>query len=46
MTYWIFDLLLLKEILCVNINLMGNQSWNINHELVSDIDVEKAYFLM
>ena len=27
-------------------NLMGNQSWNTNHELVSAIDVQKTCFLM
>ena len=32
--------------LYVNTNLMGNQSWNTYHELVSDIDVEKTCFLM
>ena len=26
--------------------LMGNQSWNTNQELVSDIDVQKSCFLM
>ena len=30
-----------KEILYVNTNFKGNQSWNTNHELVSDIDIEK-----
>ena len=33
-----------KEILYVNTNFMGNQSWNTNHELVSNIDVEKTCF--
>ena len=36
-----------KEILHVNTNFKGNQSWNTNHELVSDIDIEKKNcFLM
>ena len=43
---WTFDFLLFKEILNVIINFMENQSWNTNHELVSDIDVEKTWFLM
>ena len=34
-----------KEILYVNTNFMGNQSWNTNHELVSDIDLEKKQTL-
>ena len=35
-----------KEILYVNTNFVGNQSWNTNHELVSNIDIEKTSFLM
>ena len=33
-----------KEILYVNTNFMGNKSWNTNHQLVSNIDVEKTCF--
>ena len=33
-----------KQILYVNTNLMGNQSWNTNHEIVSNVDVEKNCF--
>ena len=32
--------------LYVNTNVMGNQSWNTNHELLSDIDVEKKLFFI
>ena len=28
------------------INLRGNQLWNTNHELVSDIDIQNTCFLM
>ena len=34
-----------KEILYVNTNFLGNQSWNTYHEFVFDIDVEKTCFL-
>ena len=54
MTYfsWTFDLLLIdSRYLVIGVyfsqhqrNFMGNQSWNTNHELVSDIDVEKTCF--
>ena len=40
MTYSFLELLNMY----VNINFMGNQSWNTIHELVSDINVEKTCF--
>ena len=54
MTYYFLELLILfclefishhtKEILNLNTNFMENQPWNTNHELVSNIDVEKTCF--
>ena len=35
-----------KEKRYANTNFVGKQSWNTNHELVSDIDVGKTCFLM
>ena len=35
-----------KEKRYANTNFVGKQSWNTNHELVSDIDVEKTKLLM
>ena len=54
MTYSFLELLILfclefishhtKEIFYANTNFTGNQSWNTNHEFVSNIDVEKICF--
>ena len=44
--YLIFFWPTLDEMLYVKTNFMGSQSWNTNHEPVSDIDIEKTSFLM